>query len=114
MPGVEFAYCQRDSIDTAWRKDRGHSASVWQSRIQDWLGFGNVISQAAGDILYCRREGLLGDRDSWNRRKLTVFLDKDPGTSIDHDFGNIRVQDQVFDGSQERKYRFKMHKSSSQ
>jgi hypothetical protein len=114
MSCIEFANCERDAINAARRKDRGDAASVWKSRIQDWLGFGNVISQAAGDVLDCRIEGLLGDRDAGNRHKLTVFLNEYPGTGIDHDFRNIRVQDQMFDGSQERKYRFKLHKTSSQ
>jgi len=42
---------QRNSVEATGRDDRGDAAAVRQTRIQNGLRFGNVVSQAPSDVL---------------------------------------------------------------
>src|SRR5260370_27317902 len=52
VPGVELAYSQRYTIQTAGWNDGGYPASIRQARVEDRFGFGNVVAQAASDVFH--------------------------------------------------------------
>jgi hypothetical protein len=48
--------------------------------------------------------------DGVDRLKLAVALDENGLVSVDHDFGNSRIGDQMRDGLQKGKNRFERHR----
>src|SRR5215470_8124605 len=66
------------------------------------------------DILYCCEESLFWNSDTCDCREFSIPFDKYLGTSIHHDLGNVRIEDQVFYRPKERQDSLKLHNASSQ
>ena len=97
MTAVEFANRQRDAAQTAWRDHRGDPAAVRQSRIEDGLRFRDVVAQATGNILDRDQEGSFPKRNTVDRFKESLLLDKHAVRAIDHDFADGVVKEQMLD-----------------
>jgi len=82
-----------------------------QTRIQNGLRFGNVVSQAPSDVLDGNEQRPLAQRHTLHLFQKPALLDEDALCSVDHDFADGVVEDEVLDGFQKTAGSLQIHSS---
>src|SRR5580700_4404043 len=88
VPSVELADCQRDAIQAARGNDCGNPASIRQARVEDWFGFGNIVTQAASDVLHGDHQRFFSYRETADLFDKASLLDKHTMRSIHHNLAD--------------------------
>ena len=107
VAGVEFADRERNTAKAARRDDRGNTAAIGQARIEDRLRLGDIVAEPPSDILYGYHEGLFAYGHARHLLQEALFFDEHPVGTVHHHLADRVVEDEVFDGLQERQDHFK-------
>jgi hypothetical protein len=89
-------------VNAAGWENGGYAATVRKAGVEDWLRLGYVIAQSAGNVLHCDRERFRSEPHLRNRQKVSGLFDENMVGSIDHDFADVGVEDEMLDWSEER------------
>ena len=101
-PGRELADGERDASQAARRDDGGDAAAIREARIENGLCLRDVIAQTPRDILHGDHERLLPERDAFDLLQEAALFDEHLVGTVDHDFADRVVENQVLDGLEER------------
>ena len=102
----ELSNRQRDTIQRARRECGSHTGAVRQTGIKERFRLADVVTQRPGNALDGVHQILRLD-DRFDSRQQTISLREDRSVTVDHDLGNIGIENDVLDRLQERKNGFK-------
>ncbi len=97
---VKFANGKGDSLNAARGHDGGDAAAIGQAGIKDGFFLGDIVAKTASNILDSNFEAVVIQSDTGNVVQCAVFFDKDICWGIDHDFADIRIENEVLDLAQ--------------
>src|SRR5216683_7406695 len=89
-------------MDAAWWNHCRNAASIGQARVKDRLRLRNVVTQSSGNVFDSYDERFGCEFHSGYRLHVPRLFDEDPLRSVDHDFADVRVQNQVLDRTKKR------------
>jgi hypothetical protein len=94
---IELSNGQCHAVDAAGWNYGGDPASVREPGIENGRRVGDVASKAPRDIFDGYHQGFLPEMDIRNRFDKARLFDKNVVWSVDHDFANRVVANQMFD-----------------
>ena len=79
-----------------------YTAAVRQTRIEDWLFFGDVVAKTTCDVPDRDCERLRIEGHTFYRLKISAALDEHVLRAVHHDLADVWIEDQVLDRAQKR------------